>query len=136
MLKIPLYGRTRTDVAVTIGATGRLGICAVGLCAVFCAEVPISARSFDLRSFRFRSLLSVALDSRKTEHSRRRGRGRDKRTVGFGLVSVMKSISSYGLESGKKKDGSPLFPFIAAVLHSLFDVRSSVAPASSDFEFF
>ena len=54
-VKIPLYGRTRTDVAVTIGAIGGVGICSVGLCAAFCAEVPISARSFDLRSFRFRS---------------------------------------------------------------------------------
>ena len=64
------------------------------------------------------------------------GGGGAKRTVGPRLVSVMKSISSYGLESEKNKDALPLFPFIAAVLHSLFDVRSSVAPASSDFEFF
>ena len=83
----------------------------------------------------------MALDSRKTEHLWRRGRGgggggTDKRTVGLRLVSVMESISSYGLESGKNKDCLPLFPFIAAVLHSLFDVRSSVAPASSGFEFF
>lgn len=54
-VKIPLYGRTRTDVAVTIGAIGGVGMCAVGLSAAFCAEIPISAGSFDLRSFRFRS---------------------------------------------------------------------------------
>ena len=51
-VKIPLYGRTRTDVVVTIGGVRN---CAVGLSAAFCAEVPISAGSFDLRSFRFRS---------------------------------------------------------------------------------